>query len=71
MMSSVLTSEVSSFQKVKYRLITSWTAKGVQFIVVWSQGWGEAVGYTCVREKSHFLRTMQLSVEDSDEYSFM
>ena len=24
---------------------------------------------TCVREKSHFLRSMQLSLDDEDEYS--
>lgn len=29
------------------------------------------MGYTCAREKSHFLRRMQLSLEDSEEYSFM
>ena len=62
---------MSLFQKVKCRLITSRTAKGVLFIEVSSQGWGEVIGYTCVREKSHFLRRMQLSLDDSDEYSFM
>ena len=27
--------------------------------------------HTCVREKSHFLRRMQLSLEDDEEYSRM